>query len=218
MRKAGLPKEARKGWVQRYAETPYRELPWFSPTPYPEVVQAVKENWWIRGSRILDIGCGAGTNSLFLAKNGFKVTGVDIADGAIAAARSRAEAAGLKVDFRVGDALALPFPDEHFGGAIDIGCFHTLPPELRRKYSKEIHRVVHARRTLALSWVAREEKSDWGPPHRLSVEEVARALEEEFLFLATEYRPSPSGRRVKGSLAVYFSRLGRRSFPRPPAR
>jgi SAM-dependent methyltransferase len=213
-----LPDALRRRWTKTYATTPFRKLPWFSSTPYPWVVQAVQEKWWIPGSRILDLGCGAGTNALFLARSGFHVTGIDIAEGAIGAARARATRAGASIDFRVGDVLELPFPDEHFGGAIDIGCFHALPPRLRPAYAQEVARVLHPRRAFALSWVAREHRGEFGPPHRPSVEEVAAALEEQFLFLHTEYRPSASGRRGIGALPVYCARLGRRSFPRPPPR
>ena len=201
-----------------YSETPYRDLPWFSPRPYPWVVEAVENRWWHPGASILDVGCGAGTNALYLARSGFKVTGIDLAEGAIAAARVRAQRAGLEVDFRVADALRIPFPKEHFSGAIDVGCFHTLPVTLRRSYSKELARVIRPRGSHALSWVAREHRPALGPPHRPSLEEVADALEEEFLFLRTEYRPSPSGRGGKGGFPVYCARLGRRSSSRPPRR
>lgn len=217
-RAQGIGESARRSWNETYRETPYNELPWFSPRPYPEVVAAVRNHWWIPRTRILDLGCGAGTNSLFLARRGFKVTGIDVAEGAIAAAKDRAKKAGLSVDFRVGDALDLPFPDEHFGGAIDVGCFHTLPLELRKAYAREVHRVVRPRRSFLLTWVAREYKAERGPPHRPSVEEVAVALEEEFLFLETRYLPSYLGRQFKGAMPVYVARLGRRSFPRPGAR
>lgn len=215
-RRVGLPAALRDRWTQTYRKTHYAELPWFSPRPYPWVVEAVQNGWWIRGSRILDLGCGAGTNSLFLARSGFRVTGIDLAEGAITAARERAQHAGLDIDFRVGDVLQLPFAEGFFGGAIDIGCFHTLPPSLRRAYAKEVGRVLHPRRSFALSWIAREHRGQPGPRHRPSVEEVAAALEEEFLFLRTEYRPSATGRQVRGAPPVYCARLGRRSFPRPP--
>jgi SAM-dependent methyltransferase len=217
-RGSGLPPARKREWAQRYRDTPYQDLPWFSAKPYPWVTQAVDEKWWIRGSRILDIGCGAGTNSLYLAKAGFKVTGIDVAEGAIEAARGRAANAGLKVDFQVADALKLPFPEAYFGGAIDIGCFHTIPIPLRRRYSQEVGRVIHARRAFALSWIAREHRAEMGPPHRPSLEEAAAALEEEFLFQRTEYHPSSQGRQFKGAMPVYFALLGRRSFPRPAAR
>jgi len=213
-----LPAATRREWAARYAATPYRDLPWFSPQPYPWVAEAVKGGLWRSGTRLLDVGCGAGTNALFLARSGFRVAGIDVADGAIAAARVRAKSAGLAVDFRVGDALRLPFADAYFGGAIDIGCFHTLPARLRTAYSRELARVLRPRRAFALSWVAREFRGERGPPHRLSLHEVTDAFEEEFLFERTEYRASSTGRPTHGAPSVYCAVLGRRSFPRPPPR
>jgi len=55
------------------------------------------------GRRALDIACGEGRNSLFLARNGFQVTGVDIAERALERARNRAAAAGLAVEFIAAD-------------------------------------------------------------------------------------------------------------------
>jgi tellurite methyltransferase len=55
------------------------------------------------GRRALDIACGEGRNSLFLARHGFRVTGLDIADVALAKARRLAGAEGLDIDFRLAD-------------------------------------------------------------------------------------------------------------------
>jgi SAM-dependent methyltransferase len=173
---------------------------------------------WKPGTKVLDLGCGAGTNSLFLARQGFHVTGIDLGEGAVRAATERARRAGVAAEFRVGDVTKLPFAEGAFGGAIDVGCFHTLPLDLRPAYAKEVARILRPRRVLALSWIAREFKGDRGPPHRPSVEEVAHALEEEFLFLRAEYWPSYTGRPQKDAPPVYVAWLGRRSFPRPRAR
>jgi len=213
-----LPSDLRARWTGTYASTPYQELPWFSYRPAASVVGAVSAAWWSRGARILDVGCGAGTNALFLAREGFHVTGVDVAEGAIQAAQSRARRARLKVGFCVADALRIPVPDGHFDGAIDIGCFHTLPLELRAAYATELARVVQPGSTFLLSWVAREHQDERGPPHRPSLEEVAQALEERFLFLRTEFRPGAPGRKARGGPAVYWARLLRRSVARPPRR
>lgn len=54
----------------------------------------------VPGSEALDIACGEGRNSIFLARHGFRVVGVDISDSGLAKGRSRARAAGIDVDFR----------------------------------------------------------------------------------------------------------------------
>jgi SAM-dependent methyltransferase len=53
------------------------------------------------GRRALDVACGGGRNSVYLARNGFAVTGVDDSDVALAEAARRARDAGLEVDFRL---------------------------------------------------------------------------------------------------------------------
>ncbi|HEY5974739.1 MAG TPA: class I SAM-dependent methyltransferase [Geobacteraceae bacterium] len=55
------------------------------------------------GRRALDLACGEGRNSLFLARHGFAVTGVDIAEVALAKARNRAAREGLVIDLVAAD-------------------------------------------------------------------------------------------------------------------
>jgi SAM-dependent methyltransferase len=206
-----LPEELRRSWDRTYRDTSYRKLPWFSPTPYPWLRRAVEEGWLPRHARVLDLGCGAGTNALFLARSGFRTSGIDLAPGAIEAATRRAHRAGLRVDFRVGDVLSLPFPKGSFRGLVDIGCFHTLPIELRSVYARELARVLRPGGRYIVSWVAPEWKASFGPPHRPSLEEVAATFEKEFLFRRTEYSGG-------WNLPVYGAVLERRTRPRPPPR
>jgi SAM-dependent methyltransferase len=209
----GLPESLKAGWRRTYATTAYHKLPWFSPHPYPWLRRAVEEGWLRRGGRVLDVGCGAGTNSLFLARSGFRVSGVDLAPGAIEAARARAARRGLSVDFQAGDALRLPYPPKSFEGLLDVGCFHTLPIPLRRTYSRELARVLRPGGRYILAWVGRESDQGFGPPHRPSLEEATAAFEEEFLFLRTEFAPARGG-----SFSDYRALLERRRLPRPPPR
>jgi 2-polyprenyl-6-hydroxyphenyl methylase/3-demethylubiquinone-9 3-methyltransferase len=75
-----------------------------------------------RGLDVLDIGCGAGTFSILWAESGQRVAGVDINEPLLELGRKRAAAAGHGIDFRVGSATALPFPDASF----DICCMPEL--------------------------------------------------------------------------------------------
>ena len=72
---------------------------------------------------ILDVGTGTGRAALFLARSGGRVTGVDASEAMLAVARQRAAAEALTVDWRVGDAHALDFPDRRFDVAV---CLRVL--------------------------------------------------------------------------------------------
>ncbi len=222
----GMSKAARARWAAMYADTSFQNLPWFSPDPFPALVRAVEDQWLKPPGPILDVGCGAGSNVLWLAERGFRATGIDVAPGAIAAAHSRRTPSTRKARFQVDDALALSFPAGSFRGAVDAGCFHTLPPGKRSEYARSLARVLRPDSTYLLSWVGREETREWGPPHRLSVNDVAEVFEPLFLMEQVEYRPrrvrvtssvQRSGRPLT-TLAGYTARLMRRSEPQPPPR
>ncbi|MGZ4650855.1 MAG: class I SAM-dependent methyltransferase [Kineosporiaceae bacterium] len=68
------------------------------------------------GDRVLDAGCGPGTQALEIAQRvaGARVTGVDSSQLMIDEAQRRARDSGLDVSFQVADAGALPFPDATF--------------------------------------------------------------------------------------------------------
>jgi SAM-dependent methyltransferase len=71
--------------------------------------------------RVVDIACGKGTSAVYLAERyGCEVVGIDISQDLVTQATALAKRKGLgdKVDFRVGDALQLPFPDNEFDAAI----------------------------------------------------------------------------------------------------
>lgn len=65
-------------------------------------------------SRVLDVGCGPGAQSMVWAAAGYQVSALDINGPLIENARSKAESRGLSIDFRLGTADALPWPDDSF--------------------------------------------------------------------------------------------------------
>jgi SAM-dependent methyltransferase len=67
-----------------------------------------------RGKRVLDVGCGAGTDLARFARGGARVTGVDLSPSAIDLARANFAQQGLEADLRETDGEHLPFPDETF--------------------------------------------------------------------------------------------------------
>ena len=213
-RETGSPAVHRAFWREVYEKTPHTELPWFDPGPSPPVVHAVEEGFLSPRWPVLDIGCGAGSNVLYLRQAGFESHGVDISPGAVRAANHRLKEAGFPPTVREGDALALGGRAGRFGAAIDHGCFHVLPVDHREAYAREIARILRPGGGFVLTWVAREHTGPVGPPHRPSLTEMAQVLEPRFQILRTEFDPGSA----ETGPPFYHAWLTLRSAPQPPPR
>ena len=91
---------------------------------------------------VLEVGCGAGNNLWFVAREGFSAAGLDASPSAIAHARDRFQAEGLSADLRVGDFTALPFPENSFDLVIDRGALTCCGLTACRRALDEVHRVL----------------------------------------------------------------------------
>jgi SAM-dependent methyltransferase len=90
----------------------------------------------------LDLGCGTGTHSIYLAQQGFHVTAVDISPTAIRRARDKADQAKVTPEFFVHDVTNLDFLGGPFDIALDVGCFHALNTAGQRCYASELTRLM----------------------------------------------------------------------------
>ena len=90
--------------------------------------------------RLLEVGCGAGTDLLQFARGGAYVTGIDLTPRSIEIARRRFEVYGLKGEFAIGDAENLAFPDESFDAVYSFGVLHHTPDT--EQAISEAHRVL----------------------------------------------------------------------------
>ena len=77
-----------------------------------------------RGTRCLDIGCGAARNAIPLAQLGFHVKGTDLSEPMLAAARKRINAVGIAVDLVLAPMAPLPFRDESFDFVVAHGIWN----------------------------------------------------------------------------------------------
>lgn len=102
------------------------------------------ESGRISPCRAIDLGCGMGSNAVFLAQRGFEVTAVDFASSAIQKARQKAEAAGVKVEFIMDDLTNLRKVKGTFDFLVDYGTLDDLNPEDRDLYVRNVLRLVHA--------------------------------------------------------------------------
>jgi SAM-dependent methyltransferase len=101
------------------------------------------------GERILDLATGTGWTSRAVANRGATVIGADIAADLVAAARERAKAEGLNIEYRVGDAEKLPFADGEFDAVISTcGVMFASRPEAA---AAEVARVTRKGGRVALT-------------------------------------------------------------------
>ena len=103
------------------------------------------------GERILDVATGTGWAARRIAKHGATVTGVDFGAAVIEAAKTLSNGSGI--DFQVGDAEALAFPDNHFDAVIStFGTMFARDPEA---VASELARVVRPGGRVSLAnWAA----------------------------------------------------------------
>jgi len=101
------------------------------------------------GERILDLSTGTGWTSRLVARRGATVTGVDIAADLIAAARERAAAERLTIDYEVGDAESLPFGDGEFDAV--ISTFGVMFATKQEAAAAELARVCRKGGRIALA-------------------------------------------------------------------
>lgn len=131
--------------------------PWDTGITPPELVELV-EGGVAPPGRALDIGCGTGTNAVYLAQHGFEVVGTDVAWLAIRKARRKAREAGVAATFYASDATKLGAPGGQLAGeafdlVLDIGCFHSVASSDRAAYRSMLKRMVRpGGRYLLYAW------------------------------------------------------------------
>ena len=117
-------------WNLRYLQ---KSTPWDFATAHPEL-----ENIFLQyvplESRILEVGCGTGANSIFLNKIGYTVTAVDVAEEAIRLARAKASTVNFKVLNFLTDAESL----DRFDAIIDCAVLPVLTSHEREIFVKNI--------------------------------------------------------------------------------
>lgn len=123
-------------WEKNYQEGP---RPWDTGITPPEVVSFWSSGRLAPTGLAIDIGCGPGTNVAYLARQGLRTIGVDLAGGALtlAADRLRRNQPALlpRISFAQADVTCLPFRQANAVYMLDIGCLHGLPPDARAGYA-----------------------------------------------------------------------------------
>ena len=144
-----------------YRRLPQKDIPWNIEEPPSALVELV-ETGKIRPCKAVDLGCGSGNSTIYLAKKGFEVTGVDISLTAIRIAKENAKRRGVECSFIVGDVLGdLKEVNETFDFAYDWELLHHIFPEQRLKYVKNVCALLNPKGHY-LSVCFSEEDSQFG--------------------------------------------------------
>jgi SAM-dependent methyltransferase len=155
----------------------------------------------IAPGRTLEIGCGTGTNAIYLAQHGFQVVGIDVSQVAIENARAKAQGHGR---FEVVDFLNDSPPDGPFQFAFDRGCFHIFDEgHERERFARNVAAaLVDGGVWVSLIGSTEGPPRDVGPPRR-SAREVVNAIEPSLEILQLQSREfGVSGEQLKAWLCV----------------
>lgn len=117
-------------WEARYRDG---DIPWDTGVTPPEVVALIASGR-VPVGWALDVGCGSGVTSRYLARHGFTVVGIDFSRAALFRATAAARVENLPCLFVRGDATDFRFARIAATLAVDIGCFHSFSAEGRVSY------------------------------------------------------------------------------------
>lgn len=192
-----LEKIIEEEWEGAYRNADYYSIPWERLRPPSRLVRLVEEGRISKG-RALDVGCGLGTTSIYLAKAGFDVTALDISKTALEFAAMRAKREKVDIEFIKGSAHRLFLPSEHFALVFDRGCLHHLPRELWGTYVNEVHRVLRKACSFYLECFSETCKKETG--HRFTKQEISSLFGNMFNI---GFMEESTNKGPEGEVAVY---------------
>jgi cyclopropane fatty-acyl-phospholipid synthase-like methyltransferase len=110
----------------------------------------------------LDLGTGPATQAIWLVKKGFTVIGSDLSEAAINRTR-KVYASEKNVNFIADDIVNTKLKSNEFDYIFDRGCFHVLPPRVRKEYINKITRILKDNGILFLKCFSDKEPMEEGP-------------------------------------------------------
>jgi SAM-dependent methyltransferase len=170
-------------WEERYRTG---DTPWDIGRPDFNLIDMVTKRP-IPACKALEIGCGAGSNAVWLAQQNFQVTATDVSELAIQKAGERASDAGVDCTFLVADFLNDKVSGAPFGFMFDRGCFHSFDSDEERKQLAENVDWHLEKDGLWLSLIGSTDgpPREVGPPQR-SARDIVIAVEPYFEILSLD--------------------------------
>lgn len=128
-------------WDEAYRSGQYRKEWDYSPGSQ-EIATCAALGVFPREGVILDIGCGSGSDAVFLAKLGYNVKALDISTKALELVKQKAAKSGVTVETVRGNAMSMPIDARSVDFALDRGMLHNLNNEEAMAYAGELARVL----------------------------------------------------------------------------
>lgn len=139
---SGWPMDVRGQMDRIYAELPLDEIPWNLEAP-PRLLVDFIQTGRVAPCRAIDLGCGAGNYAVWLALQGFDVTGVDWSAAAVSRAQELTRSKNVACRFIVADLLE---PTTAFDGGFDFAydwlVLHHVFPDDRPRYVASVLRLL----------------------------------------------------------------------------
>ena len=127
-------------WDLDYESGDFRH---WEPNPSsPELAALITAGLIVKNAKILDVGCGGGLDTIFMAQCGFSAVGVDLSRKALEIAKAREGKVHVKIDWLLGSVFDLPIESQTIDFVMDRGLFHLIKNVDRPKYSSEMFRVL----------------------------------------------------------------------------
>jgi methyl halide transferase len=158
--------------------------PWDIGQPDFNLIDVVTQKP-VLNCKVLDIGCGTGDNSIWLAQNHFHVIGTDTSEIALKKAKEKASQAHVACDFVLADFLKDNIEGAPFAFVFDRGCFHSFNSDIdRRRFAQNV--AAHLEEDglwLTIVGNADENRQGPGPPQR-TAGDIVLAVEPYFMVLS----------------------------------
>lgn len=195
--------------LYRTAKRP-EDLPWHDAEPPALLAEALDSR--NEAGTALDVGCGAGTYSMYMARRGYRVMAVDFMPEAIELLRRESADSGLKVTATQADILVWA-PHSTYDVVLDVGCLHSLGTDRHAIYKARLLSWLAPGGDFVLVHCGRRGWWDLWPigPDRVSHDVLVRLFAPELVLRA--YRPE-----VLTGMPLFMGRsalVGRYWFHRP---
>ncbi|HEX3507893.1 MAG TPA: class I SAM-dependent methyltransferase [Candidatus Dormibacteraeota bacterium] len=177
--------------------------PWDSGVPPPQLVAVVEGSNALSPQKALDLGCGTGTNSIYMAGHGWDVTGIDFVPRAVTIAKRKAAEAQVSPRLMVGDVTRLTDLgiETDYSLLLDLGCFHSIPDAGRDAYVRGVTAHARAGATfLIFGFVRSDARASRVGPRGLAPAEVAQRFAGGWVVDAEE-----RGGPMFGSAAYWYT-------------